>query len=559
MKKLPLFLAFIFIFSDTFCQNEINTFNINFNKPIGEMKPIWAWFGADEPNYAYMKDGKKLIGELGKLGHNPVYFRTHNLLTSGKDTMSLKWGSTNVYTEDANGNAIYDFTIIDKIFDTYLARGVKPLAQFSFMPKAMSSKPEPYEHNWEPGKPYDLIYTGWTYPPKDYKKWQELAYQWVKHSVEKYGKVEVESWYWELWNEPNIKYWSGTHAEFCKLYDFTVAGARAALPTIKLGGPDTTGPSWDKAGIFLKDFLTHCVSGTNYVTGEIGTKLDFISFHAKGGPKLVDGHVQMNMGTQLRDVDSGFKIVGSFPTLKNLPIIIGECDPEGCAACGMKTNPSNAYRNGTMYSSYTAASYSRLYDLADANNVNLLGAVSWSFEFENQPYFYGFRDLATNGIDKPVLNVFRMYGKMRGNRMAVEANQNHSAMSIRDFSVRSEKADIGAMATKDSRSAAIMVWHYHDDDVIAKAEKINLNLSEIIAKKVKLTHYRIDNEHSNAYEVWKKMGSPQNPTPVQYIALEKDGQLQPLEKPKNLKTKNGTLNINFDLPRQGVSLVRLDW
>ncbi len=127
----------------------------------------------------------------------------------------------------------------------------------------------------------------------------------------------------------------------------------------------------------------------------------------------------MNMGTQLQDIEAGFKIVASYPQLKNLPIIIGESDPEGCAACGMATNPENAYRNGTMYSSYTAASFARKYVLADQYKVNFIGAVSWSFEFENQPWFYGFRDLATNGVDKPVLNVFRMFGMMKGKRVAV--------------------------------------------------------------------------------------------------------------------------------------------
>ncbi len=559
MSKTLIYLILLTLASNIYGQNKTTNFSIDLNKPIGEMKPIWAWFGADEPNYAYMKDGKKLIDELGKLGHNPVYFRTHNLLTSGKDTMSLKWGSTNVYTEDSAGHPIYDWSIIDKIFDTYLKRGVKPLAQFGFMPKAMSTHPEPYEHTWEPGKPYDLIYTGWTFPPKDYRKWEELCYQWVKHSVEKYGKAEVESWYWELWNEPNIKYWSGTFEEFCKLYDYTVSGARKALPTIKIGGPDTTGPSWEKAGLFLKNFLTHCLSGTNYVTGQIGTPIDFVAFHAKGGPKIVEGHVQMNMGTQLRDIDAGMKIVASFPKFKNLPIIIGECDPEGCAACGMKTNPSNAYRNGTMYSSYTAASYSRLYEMADINKVNLLGAVSWSFEFENQPYFYGFRDMATNGIDKPVLNVFRMYGKMSGNRVEIIGNQNHTATSVRDSSVRGNNVDIGALASKDSKSATVMVWHYHDDDIIGESQNIRINLNGISSKKVKLYHYRIDNVHSNAYEVWKKMGSPQKPTNEQYAILEKAGQLQLFEKPKKINVKNGQLNSSFQLPRQGVSLLKYDW
>ena len=386
-----------------------------------------------------------------------------------------------------------------------------------------------------------------------------MVYEWVKHSVSKYGKAEVESWYWELWNEPNIKYWSGTVQEFCKLYDYTVDAARRALPTIKIGGPDATGPNSVGAAKFLTTFLKHCVSDTNYVTGKIGTPLDFIAFHAKGSPKIVNGHVQMNMGTQLRDIAAGFKIVSSFPTLKNLPIIIGESDPEGCAACGMKTNPQNAYRNGTMYSSYTAASFARKYALADFYKANLLGAVSWSFEFENQPYFYGFRDLATNGIDKPVLNVFRMFGMMSGKRVEVKGNQKYTFEMVRDSSVRGKNADIDAIASKDARSAAVMLWHYHDDDVQAENAEIELNLKGFPAKTLHFYQYRIDNENSNSYEVWKKMGSPENPTKEQISILEKEGQLTLLTSPSYVKTINGELKIHVSLPRQGVSLLKFDW
>src|SRR5262245_63785663 len=90
------------------------------DKPRGELKPIWRFFGADEPNYAYMKDGKKLLGELGTLGTQQVYFRAHNLLTSGDGTPALKWGSTGAYKEDADGKPVYDWTILDRIFDTYI-------------------------------------------------------------------------------------------------------------------------------------------------------------------------------------------------------------------------------------------------------------------------------------------------------------------------------------------------------------------------------------------------------------------------------------------------------
>lgn len=558
MKKLILCCLLFCGMVSVFAQKTI--INVDLAKPIGDMYPMWAWFGADEPNYAYMRDGKKLLSELSAMSPVPVYFRAHNLLTSGHDTMNLKWGSTNVYTEDANGKPIYDFTILDKIFDTYLQRGIKPMAQFSFMPEALSTNPQPYEHHWQPGMPYEKVYTGWAYPPKDYKKWADLVYTWVKHAVARYGKAEVESWYWELWNEPNIGYWKGTVEEYCKLYDYTADAAKRALPTIKMGGPETTGPSWNKAADFLKTFLTHCVSGKNYVTGKVGSPLDFITFHAKGAPKIVDGHVQMNMGTQLRDISEGFRIVASYPTLKHLPIIIGESDPEGCAACGMKTNPSNAYRNGTMYSSYTAASFARKYALADHFKVNFKGAVSWSFEFEQQPYFYGFRDLATNGIDKPVLNVFRMFALMKGKRVEVKGNQNYNYTVVRDSSVRGAKADIDALASKDLRTAAVMLWHYHDDDVKSANAVIELSIKGLPAQTtLNVHHYRIDDENSNAYEVWKKMGSPENPTAAQIATLEKAGQLTLLTSPAYVKTANGALKMEVQLPRQGVSLVKFDW
>ncbi|WP_428653214.1 GH39 family glycosyl hydrolase [Runella sp.] len=559
MEKIPFVRILILWFCYISVWGQNATLTVDFGKELGPMQPAWAWFGYDEPNYTYMKDGKKLLSEIATLSPVPVYVRAHNLLTTGDGTPALKWGSTNAYTEDAQGNPKYDWTIVDKIFDTYIGRGMKPLAQIGFMPEALSTKPQPYQHHWVPGQPYNTIYTGWTYPPKDYKKWAELVYQWVKHSVGRYGQKEVESWYWELWNEPDSPYWSGTVQEYCKLYDYSADAVRRALPTAKIGGPHVTGPSGRRGGNFLKTFLKHCTQDTNYVTGKIGTPLDFVAFHAKGSPKIVNNHVQMNMGTQLRDISSGFEIVASFPQLKNTPIVIGESDPEGCAACGMKTDPQNAYRNGTMYSSYTAASFARKYALADLHQVNFKGAVSWSFEFEDQPWFYGFRDLATNGVDKPVLNVFRMFGMMNGKRVEVKGNMMYPTLTVRDSSIRRTTPDIGGLATKDEGMAAVMLWNYHDDDVVAAPAIIEVTLKNIPSKRVKISQYRIDNEHSNSYEMWKKMGSPTNPTPEQITELEKAGQLAPYGLPKNQTTKDGQLTFSTTLPRQGVGLVTLDW
>ena len=538
--------------SPLFSQNV--AINVDLKKETGEMKPIWAWFGYDEPNYTYMKDGKKLLSELAALSPVPVFVRTHNLLTTGDGTPSLKWGSTNAYTEDANGKPIYSWTIIDSIFDTYIKRGMKPLAQIGFMPEALSSHPQPYKHNWRPGAPGKEVFTGWAYPPNDYNKWRELIYQWGKHCVERYGKKEVESWYWEVWNEPNIPYWQGTVDEYCKMYDYAADGLRKALPSAKIGGCDITGGGSE----FLATFIRHCLNDTNYATGKIGSPLDLVLFHAKGQPKVTNGTVVMNAGTQLRNIRDAMITVNKFSRIKNIPLVIGESDPEGCAACGMSTSPENAYRNGTMYSSYTAATFARKYLLADSLDVNLIGAVSWSFEFENQPWFAGFRDLATNGVDKPILNVFRMFGMMKGKRVQVNSNHMYDLKAFVDSSVRGQ-TDIGALAAKEKKSATIMVWNYHDEDKESPAEEIVMNVEGVTAATATMTEYRIDKEHSNSYEVWKKMGSPQNPTKEQVAILEKAGQLKATGKAKKLKVVNEKITISLSLPRQGVSLLKLDW
>ncbi len=524
------------------------------------MKPIWAYFGYDEPNYTYMKDGKKLLTEISQFSKVPVNVRVHSLLVTGDGKAALKWGSTNAYTEDAQGRPIYNWTIIDSIFDTFIDRGMKPIAQIGFMPEALSSKPQPYKHNWGPEQKYGTIFTGWAYPPNDYTKFAKLVYEWVKHSVARYGKAEVESWYWEVWNEPNIEYWKGTTEEYIKMYDYAADAVKRALPTAKIGGPEVTGPGWDDAAIFMKAFLDHVVNGKNYVTGKTGSPLDLITFHAKGEPKVVNGMVQMNLGKQLRDIDAGFQITASYPTLKHLPIIIGESDPEGCAACSEDFNPQNAYRNGTMYSSYTAAAFARKYDLADDRGVNLLGAVTWAFEFEDQPWFRGFRDLATNGVDKPVLNVFRMFGMMQGNRVEVNKNLAYNFALVRDSSVRGSKPDINAIAAKDEHSATVMVWNYHDNnDLTIAPSAVNVKMQGLPDGKVLMQHYRIDQKFSNSYEAWKKMGSPKSPSKEQIDQLEKAGQLELYTSPQWVTVKNGAAIVNLEMPRQAVSFIKYSW
>lgn len=557
MSRIVLTGVFLLYFQLAFSQQLPVSIQVDATKPVGEMKPFWAYFGYDEPNYTTRENGRKLLTELQQLSPVPVFVRAHNLLTSKGNSVGpdLKWGYTDAYKEDANGKPIYNWVTVDSIIDTYVARGMKPLMEVGFMPKDLSTKPEPYEHTWsQNGK----VFTGWTYPPKDYNKWRELVYQWAKHSIERYGKQEVISWIWELWNEPDIGYWSGTFEEFCKLYDYTADGLKKACPECHIGGPHTTNPGGDKAFTFLTKFIEHCLRGQNYATGKKGTPLQYIGFHAKGAPELVGGHVRMNMGTQLKSIERAFEAISKYPELKNIPIIIGENDPEGCAACSEKREPRYGYRNGTVYPVYTASSYARIYELMDKYKVNLKGAVTWAFEFEDQEWFAGFRDLATNGVNKPVLNVFRMFGMMKGQRLSVNTENGLNAADIIANGVR-DKNDINAMASKDRNTIAVMVWNYHDEDVPGVASPVALTVNGIGNNKVLVHHYRVDNQFSNSFEKWKAMGKPQNVTGEQFKELERAGHLQLFTSPEWKEAKGGKTVLNFDLPRQGVSFIQLTW
>ena len=268
---------------------------VDVRKPVGPLRPVWAFFGHDEPNYTYMKDGKKLLTELAEANSVPVYMRVHSLLVTGDGKAALKWGSTNAYTEDASGKPVYDWTIVDRIFDTYMERKMKPLVQIGFMPEALSTNPQPYRHNWKPGDNYNDIYTGWAYPPKDYTKWAELVYQWVQHCIERYGKAEVETWYWEVWNEPNIGYWKGTPEEYHKLYDYSVDAVKRALPAARVGGPDSTGPGSERAAAFLRALPRACGSRQELRDGEDRVATGFCGVSREGRAAVrrgqrADGH-----------------------------------------------------------------------------------------------------------------------------------------------------------------------------------------------------------------------------------------------------------------------------
>jgi xylan 1,4-beta-xylosidase len=554
-RKLIRTLPFALLAAVVLSAQQHVTVTVDVSKPTRRFEPVWAWVGHDEPNYTYSEEGRELLTRLARLSAYPIHDRTHNLLTSGDGTPALKWGSTNAFTRDASGKPVYNWRIVDQIFDTYQATGITPLVEIGFMPEALSPHPEPYRHHWP--KDFD---TGWAYPPNNYQEWSDLIYSWVRHMADRYGTDQAARWEWEVWNEPDIFYWHGTVDDYNKFYDYTVAAVRRALPNARVGGPATTGPASQRAAEFLRAFLEHCASGQNYATGKKGAPLDFISFHAKGSAKVVDGHVELNVGTNLRDIDQGFAIIETFPAFCQLPVVLSESDPESCAACDAMSHPQNEYRLTSQYASYEAELLHGTLALAERHHINLEGTIAWAFTFPGQPIFSGLRAFTTNAIDLPVLNAFRMFGLMKGARVAAEST---GALAVGDVLESSVKAnpDVKAIATHDSHRVNALVWSYHDDSNQSAPAEIRLRIDGLPqgVSRVLLEHWGVDRDHSNSYTAWKTMGSPQNPSADEYERLKAAGQLQLRESPRWIVADGGTVEITFTQLAQGLSLLDLTW
>jgi xylan 1,4-beta-xylosidase len=532
----------------------VDEVQVDLGAPAGTFLPVYRWFGYDESNYTTTANGRALLGELHDLSPAPVYIRAHFLLTSGDGKPELKWSSSNVYSEDANGNPVYDWTILDGIFDAYAAARVRPMVELGFMPKALSIHPDPYHLPW-PTRPGEV--EGWSFPPRDFARWGELVYRVAEHLASRYGMAQVSTWYWEVWNEPDIGYWHGTEDEYFQLYDYAAAGVRRAIPQARVGGPATTGPlPGSHSARFLEDFLEHCATGKSSAGGG-GVPLDFISFHVKGKPEVVDGRVQMGLDRELQNADTGFAIVSKFAVFARLPVILSEADPEGCAACSQQQHPENAYRNGSLYPAYTAAAMKGLLDLARRRHVNLIGFLTWAFEFEDQPFFAGLRALSTNGIDKPELNFFRMAGLLDQERVLAASTGAVPVESILASGVRAH-ADVDVLATRGGSGATVMLWNYHDDASSPTGAEAQVTIRGFApsVKQVLVEQFRVDEDHSNAFTAWQRMGSPQQPSADEFRRLKSAGRLEQAESPVWMAPANGQLRLAVHLPPESVALLR---
>ncbi len=518
------------------------------------LRRIWRYVGYDEPNYTYTPNGQVLLARLGAMPDAPYFIRCHFLLCSGDGVGRPKWGSTNVYTEDANGAPIYTWDLVDRILDTTLEAGCVPFIELGFMPEALSTAP--------PDVPYaDPRYGGWRFPPRDYSRWLDLIRALSAHCLERYGLREVSRWYWELWNEPDIFYWQGTPEEYCRLYDYTVAGLLSAIPQARIGGPATTSPGNSDAGAFLRTFLEHCTRGVNAVTGQTGTRLDYISFHTKGGGYGNEPNAPKKtptLHTLVWHVAAGLDIVADFPELRQHEIILSECDPDGWAAGSIRENPNLFYRNTEYYAGYVAEAVCKLLELTHAYGPRVDGLLTWAFQFEDRETFAGLRTLSTNGIDKAVLNVFRLLANLGGARLALTSDRARDPLAHTGGDAPDVPPDISGLAAMDAHGAIqIFLVSHHEDWDVETSTPVHIQIAGLESDATYSVYQSlVDATHGNAHTAWVEMGKPPFPNADQFRVL------QQAARPKrvhltDVQAEAGRVKISLTLPAHGVCLLTL--
>ena len=524
---------------------------VDAGEQIGSFHHNWNYIGYDEINYTYTPEGQALLAKFMEFQEKPYYVRVHHLLCTGNCHGFYKWGSTNAYIEDDNGNPIYDWTFIDLTFDTLLKYNCKPFVELGFMPQDLAS-PAHYDITKETFRLQNYQTYGWASPPKDYDKWYDLIYHLVQHCVDRYGEDEVRTWYWELWNEPDLNYyWKGTIEEFLKLYDYTAAAVKAAFPDALVGGPGTTNPNRERlSGQYLNAFCNHVINGTNHYTGEKGTPIDFTSFHVKGGGYRADPrHRKQDPPSVQRivtDVQTGYDIIASYPPLHELECILSEIDPDGWAGGGAWDNINLNFRNTEYYPGFVASAFDKVSKFASEKNWDLR-LLSWAFLFVGERCFEGTRTFSTQGIDKAILNLFRMYAQL-----------GDEAVSFESSSTPDENTpDISGVATVSDSALSILIYNHHDNWDMAEDYPVELTVKNLpfASSDLTLTHYRIDKSHSNAYTEWVEQGKPMYPTAEQYEAIKARESLEMLDSPQVLQPIDGKIKLEFMLPVHSISLL----
>jgi len=404
---------------------------------------------------------------------------------------------TGVYDEDAQGRPIYNWSYVDQIYDGLLERGLRPFVELSFMPRKLASSSTPHAFWYRP----------FPSPPKDYNRWEELIHAFTAHLVERYSLDEVTQWYFEVWNEPNIDFWTGQpkQSTYFELYDHAASAIKRVNVKLRVGGPATAQAAW------VRPMIEHCVKGN--------VPLDFVSTHVYGNDSAQDVF-GTNENITRRDM-VGRAVRKVYDEVK------GSARPD---------LPIHWTEYNASYMNEVEVTDSAFMGPWLANNIRMCDGLTatmsyWTFSdvFEEQgvvkkPFYGGYGLIAEGGIPKAAFNAFALLHRLGEQR------------------VQTDRTD--ALVTKRADgTVAIALWNYAPPGEGGAARAFQIAWNGRTRFRVEI----VDPEHGSALGAWRAMGSPAFPTREQYEQLRRAAV-------STLKLATPT----FSLPAHGLALVEVE-
>ncbi|MGA8622219.1 MAG: glycosyl hydrolase family 39 [Candidatus Sulfotelmatobacter sp.] len=409
-----------------------------------------------------------------------------------------------IYDEDSQGQAVYNFSYIDQIYDGLLANHVRPFVEISFMPDKLAAR--------------NILQAFWykpnVSPPKDWSRWDALIAAFARHLVDRYGIEEVSQWYFEVWNEPNLDFWAGQPKQetYWDLYDHTALAIKKISSQLRVGGPATAQAAWVDA------MIRHCLDKR--------IPLDYVSTHVYANDTAQDVfHSQENIPRNQMVCRAVKNVHNQIATssMPNLPLIWSEFN------ASYKNEPE--VTDAIYMGPWLADTIRQCDGLVDSMSY-------WTFSdvFEEQgvvktPFYGGYGLIAEDGIPKPAFNAFKLLHKLGDERINLESN---SALLTR----------------RRDGTLVLAVWNYAPPGQAGSPRTFTLHLKDVKAKHALIS--RLDHDHGDFHSVYEKIGAPRYPNPKQTEELRHAADLPP---PEAHPIENDELTIT--LPGHGLALIEL--
>jgi xylan 1,4-beta-xylosidase len=530
------FLLLLLLFFSLVLFAQTNTFKIDINNTTGKNNQFWKASGTDLLYHLAEKPSGQALFKRMQKTNSCVYLRNHYALT-GYVREGVEVG-IEVYSEDENGNPVYDFSRVNHIFGEFVKYGLKPVVECDYMPKGLTNR----EIDKSVGNDEGMAVRN--SGPEDWDKWRDLLVAFTKNLVETFGKEEVRTWYFEVWNEPDG--WKQNDIQtFYKMYDVFVEAVTSVDSKLKVGGPACYHES------FLKNFLEHVVNGTNHVTGKKGTRIDFISYHIyglSGGWLNKEPVIKPEVSRFSQSVLWISRLLDKYKSLKDVEFHINEWGMSSHFQKTVAEYPDLHYRNSEESALFLTKMVDCLYAIEDNYNFPTTMLLYWggAWEAEKDEFFMGHRTLTTAGnIPKPIQTGYEMLAQLGEERIKVEGPRIGGRLGI--------------LATKSSKDEIqLIAYNYNEtDDDFSISDEIVVELSGLANENYTIKEYSLDRENNNTYREWQKQGSPKNSGNADLIRLRETAELSVTDSySRKIEQKN--LLLKLKLPRHSMNLIKIE-